>query len=331
MRRYLTALLLASTVTLLGLGHRPAPRVTPSPTPVPTATPTPAPVLPTAIIYPFSVSGDTDKTAGAKLAALFAQEIHQSGGVILEPLPIKPIGRADYLNNAIKTGADYYISGYITPLGDEVSLVEQLVSTSSGAIIWANTTQVLTYGDAISQADSLRSAILAHAGRVEAQYKQQQAAPTPPPGPANGTQTSIGQLLGLLHRKTPTAKASIAANLKPAAPVLVPQVADESVATASLARSLDRAYNVTRSAVATSNPAADAHTICGALTSSSIAAGSARSAQHGFPRTITYTFSLRVYRCDGTMFFTHSSKGGTLDEAVDAAVDAFMSAHPKNV
>src|SRR5947209_16837435 len=109
------------------------------PTPAPTPAVTPTPALPVLIIYPFQVNGDADKTSGAKLAALFAGQMQTAGGLAIKPLATTVgIARADYLTNAIKSGADYYVSGYLTPLGDEVALVEQVVSTSSGAIVWAN-------------------------------------------------------------------------------------------------------------------------------------------------------------------------------------------------
>lgn len=331
MRRYLSVLALMSAFVLTGIGHhRPAPTAAPAPTPTPTPTAAPTPALPSVIIYPFQVNGDADKQAGVKMVSLMTSQMLATGGVIVKPPSVALVQRADYLTNALKNGADYYISGYLTPVGEEVNLVEQVVSTTSGAIIWSNTAQILTYGDAVTQAIYMDKAIINHSGRVEAEYRQQTALATPTPGPANGTQTSIGRILGLLHHGGSAAsRETVAADKKPARPVLVVGSGESA---RLLQTALDRAYNVTKSATLSSNVARDAKAICGVTTNASIASGELSTRViKGFPASRTeYTFNLNVHRCDGTVFFTHRSTGGSAEAAVDGAVDAFIGAHPSN-
>lgn len=327
MRRHFLVVFLCA-VALTGLGHRQSrPQATPSPAPTPVVTATPS--LPVVLIYPFQVNGDADKSSGVKLASLFIGQIQTAGGVSIKPLTATTgIARADYLTNAIKGGADYYVSGYVTPLGDEVALVEQVVSTSSGAIVWANTAQLLTYGDATTQADSIRTAILSHAGRVEAQYQQQQAQATPTPGPSNGASTSIGSILGLLHHRGPAPKPTLASNQKPARAILLVGRGDAANA---LFNSLDRVYHVSRSAVLTQNVAADAHLVCGATSDATVASGDLHTEQtRSFPHFTMYVFTLRAHRCDGSVFFNKTSSARSMQDAVDEAVAAFVAAHPSN-
>ena len=316
-----------SAFVLTGARHASAPPAAPTPSPTPAATPTPA--LPVVIIYPFQVNGDADKQAGVKMVALMSSQMLASGGTVLKPPSAALVPRSEYLTNAIKNGADYYISGYLTPVGDAVNLVEQVVSTTSGAIIWSNTAQLQTYGDAVTQAIYMNKAIIAHSGRAEAQYQAQQASATPEPGPANGAQTSIGRILGLLHRGSSQSRQSIPADKKPARSILV--VGGGQVGSL-LQTALDRAYNATKSATVSTNVARDARVICGATTNATIAGGELSShVIRGFPASRTvYAFTLTVHRCDGSVFFTHRADGDSAAAAVDGAVDAFIGAHPSN-
>jgi len=332
LRRYLAIIAVLSAVLLTGLGHRP-PKPSPTPSPTPTATPTPA--LPTVIIYPFTVNGDADKRAGAKLAALYTSEIKTMGGIVIKPVPTPAVDRKMYLTAAIQNGADYYFSGYITPVGEEVALVQQLVSTTSGAIIWSATAQISTYGDAIDQADTVRKVLLGHAGRVEAQYQAQQSAATAPPV-SNGAQTNIGTILGIFHRMKPGPKPTLAPDKKPKRGILVVQVAANpsslnNSATVALALSLDRAYLVGRSAVVTQNISSDSRTICGALTNETIASGEFRTeATSKLYRNTSNVFTLRIYRCDGSVMFSNTGRSGSMGGAIDNAVNAYMKDHPNN-
>lgn len=170
---------------------------------------------PVLVVYPLTISstGLLDKDAGSRLAVTIATAIATLGGVTVKPAP-PGTERKDFLSVARGLGADYYISGFITPLGDQVSVVEQLVSTQSGIVVFSNTGQIKTYNDASSQGDVLRAALLRHQARNIGAYD----APPPPtvvatpvPQPSEASQANIGKLFG---KKKPAAKP--AATAKPA-------------------------------------------------------------------------------------------------------------------
>ena len=331
MRRSFAILSLLCAVLMTGIGHRPSgPPATPAPTPTPYAPPTPA--IPVVMIYPFQVNGDADKKAGEKLATLFLAQMTAAGGVIVKPIPKTPIARADYLSDSLKNGADYYLSGYMTPLGDEVALVDQLVSTGSGAIIWSNTAQVLTYGDALNQADIVRQSVVNHAGRVEAQYRQQQALATPTPGPANGASTSIGAILGLIKHVTGGRKAApvptVAPENKPLRAILV---VGHDAGASGLQHSLDRMFRVSNAGLDTGDIVADTRKICAKFPNITVAsAETKRERTRGFPPSTINVFTLRMYNCQGAAFFTHTARSGDLQDAIDQTVAAYVAAHPAN-
>ncbi|MBC5815545.1 MAG: hypothetical protein GIW97_03290 [Candidatus Eremiobacteraeota bacterium] len=332
MRRNLAVFSLICAVLLTGIGHRKpsGPPATPAPTPTPFAVPTAA--VPVMMIYPFAVNGDADKKAGDKMAGLFLAQIAGAGGVIVKPIPAKVVARTDYLSDAIKNGADYYLSGYMTPVGEEVALVEQLVSTGSGAIIWSSTAQVLTYGDALNQADIVRQSVINHAGRVEAQYRQQQALATPTPGPANGAQTSIGAILGLIKHVAGGRKAEPAPTLAPEKkPLKAILVIGHDGGASSLQHSLDRIYRVSNAGIESGDVVADTRKVCSKFPNITVASGETkRERTRGFPPSSINVFTLRMYNCQGTVFFTNTARSGSLQDAVDQAVAAYVSAHPSN-
>jgi len=85
--------------------------------------------------------------------------------------------RKDFLAAARAQSADYYVTGYLTAVGAEVSLVSQIVSTYSGTVIWSQSALVKTYADADAQANLIRDAILHREGRYFASINAPTAAP----------------------------------------------------------------------------------------------------------------------------------------------------------
>jgi len=206
---------------------------------------TPAPSIlgtPVLIVYPFSVNGgDVSREAGSRLAVTIASRIADLGGVGVRPAPAG-IDRQQYLDSAHHEGADYYITGFVTPLGDGVSVVEQLVSTQTGIVVYSNTAQLRTYADAASQGDVLRDALLRHQTRNLGAY----AAPPPPlntptPQPTSGAaQANLSRLFGRKQRTaaTPTPAASAALAIATAAASPAAAFAPSAVPTAKTVAAL---------------------------------------------------------------------------------------------
>jgi hypothetical protein len=147
----------------------------------------PAPSLlgkPSVIVYPFLTSGSSiDSEASSRLATIIATQIAQNGDVSIMP-PKPGIARSDFLKEARAAGADYYVTGFASPLGSGVSLVEQVVSTVNGIVVYSNTAQVANYAEAGAQGSILRSGILAHAARNLGSYSVGDPAPSKASGPS---------------------------------------------------------------------------------------------------------------------------------------------------
>jgi hypothetical protein len=292
---------------------------------------------PVVVVYPLVTSGSADPQAGGRLAIIFAQRLADAGGVTVKPAtPGTP--RKQYLEAARTLGADYYVTGYMTPLGNEVSLIVQIVSTYSGIVVWSNTTQVRTYEEAAGQAAFLREAIVRHAGRTLAALDQPAPLPTTTPTPP-GTGGNLNRLFTRRPKSTPEPKpaataaatttapaspgASRAAPASPAASRAAPASPAASRAAAIVvevggdAQPQERTYASTALAaaiakqglggtlIATSSSAdlpAHAKDLCGASGAASIFAG-ALSVKHigGFIRAATADFDLVRYECSGSV------------------------------
>lgn len=131
---------------------------------------------PSIVVYPITSTGASDPATGGNIALVIATKLTELGGIAIKP-PTPGTTRASYLDAALAIGADYYVLGFLSPLGTDNSLVTQVVSTQTGSVVFSTTTSVRTYGDAIAQADAIRTAILRHAGRGLAAFD---APPTPP-------------------------------------------------------------------------------------------------------------------------------------------------------
>jgi hypothetical protein len=122
------------------------------------------------VVYPLTLTGAGDPGAGEQIASLLAQRLDEPGSVeIRQPAP--GVLRQDYLETARKLGADYYLSGFVTKISGQLSVVEQLVSTLSNTTVWSNDARLVTTDDARAQGDLVRTAVIEHAGRAVAAAK----------------------------------------------------------------------------------------------------------------------------------------------------------------
>jgi hypothetical protein len=133
-----------------------------------------------------------------------------TGKVTVVP-PTPGTERKDYLTAARAVGADYYIAGFISPLGNGVSMVEQVVGVSSGIIVYSNTGQLTTYQDAAGQGDQLAAFVSQYANRNLSAIGTPPPASTPAPAASAGNEANLsglGKLFGR-HRQaaaSPTPK-----------------------------------------------------------------------------------------------------------------------------
>ena len=184
--------------------------------PLVAATPTsPLYTKPNVIVYPFTSNGSTiDREASSRLATIIATQMADSGQVSVTPPP-PGTERKDFLSVARANRCDYYISGFISALGNGVSVVEQVVSTATGIVVFSQTAQLNTYNDAAGQGDDLARFVAAHANRGLAAIgtAPPRASPTPAPSP----EANLGKLFGRRKKNTPTANPPAKPSVAPTA------------------------------------------------------------------------------------------------------------------
>lgn len=338
-RRFSALGLVCLCAVLVGAAPRPAPRATPSPAPSPTATPAPHRAAPLVVVFPFEASTDIKEGTGLSAAQVFVAQMNTEGGIdtILGPANVK---RADYLKYATSVSASYYVSGYMTPLGNGVSLVEQVVSTRSGTILFGQTAQIESIQDATAQATMIHDGVVARERQLADAYTEAQARATSTPSSSNEADLGKGikGLAGMFHhtKATPTPAPVVT---KPAKGVLVAHVggalpaADLTQGTSDLYASLGRRFNVRMTNAAAGTIAKSADALCGTDRNNTIATGtlSAQVQRHGFGSRTQYTFVLQMYTCFGAKLAEATGTSNSLAGAVDSAVVSYATEHADNL
>ncbi|HEX3671374.1 MAG TPA: hypothetical protein VHT92_06675 [Candidatus Cybelea sp.] len=311
-----------------------------TPPPVPTPGPTPnsgIQQLPIVVIYPFEVQTGADPRIGSAIAQILGQEMVAAGGINVPPIP-QNVKRADFLDNARTAHADFYISGYVTPVGDSAAVVEQVVSVESGVILFSQTAQVSSVADVASQSLLARSQILTFLGRGT-QSVETQSSSTPAPTSTNGAQVPIRGLGNIVNsvfkHKGPSHTPAPGPVTKPSRGVIVaPVTATGAVATGDLTSAghelffaLNGHFNVQMTSVQSSG-AESADAICGSNRDNTIATGTLQ--EPPAHKGKSYAFDLYVYTCFGATLDHQTGKGSSIKAAVDAAVAAYALAHPDN-
>ncbi len=332
--RVASLLLLCSSIALVA-----AAPPSPQPLPLPSASPAASDEqLPTVEIFPFEVQTGSSPKLGDAIAQILAQEMVAAGGITVRAIPAG-VKRADFLDVARAAKADFYISGYVTPVGESAAVVEQVVSVDSGVILFSQTAQVSSVADVASQSLLARAQILSFVGRGT-QNVGAQTANTPAPTSTNGAQVKISGISSIVDsvfkHKSATHTPSPSSVVKPSRGIIVApvtaagpvQAADLTNTLHELYFALDRVFAAQMTGV-TSPPAQSADAICGANRDNTIATGTLQEAPAGHNR-VTFTFDLLVYTCFGATLDHEVGKGNSIKTAVDAAVTAYAAAHPEN-
>ncbi len=273
---------------------------------------------------------------GTRTAQLYISQMNAAGGVdaLQGPATVK---RANYLDYAKSLTAAYYVAGYMTPLGGGVSLVEQVVDTSTGTIILAATAQIQSFEDATSQAITIRDGIVAREQSKAQAFAEASAQATPAPLASNEANIG-GGIAGLFkHRGRQTPDPQATAIVKPAKGIFVVRVGGSSSsvllndATSALYAALNQHY-AARKTHSGGDAAKLANTICGADRNNTVATGtlSSKSVRRGFFSRTQYGFVLDVYTCFGARLAETSGDGDSVQSAVSAAVAAYVADHPQN-
>lgn len=317
------------------LAAAPRPTVAP-PRPLPTIhlnLPSNNPVV---LIYPFDTASGMSAHVGTQVASIFSKELTQAGNITVLPIP-SDVHRADFLTNARAHKADYYITGYVTPIGDSASVVVQVVSVKSGVIAFSQTSQVSTINDANSLALTSHDAILQMSGVNVDVSTTESATAAPSPEATNGAQFSLTHLFS--HRRTAASSATAAPSTKPSRGVILLAVHGQTAvpsgelehATSLLNHDLAAHFSLRYGGNAPANLGASADAICGAERDNTIATGLLAQKRVGGlrPRTQT-TFTLQVWTCFGDVLYQTTETNFDVAKAVSDAVSDYITAHPNN-
>jgi TolB-like protein len=278
-------------------------------------------IIPTVIVYPLAASSaQLDRETSARIATTLATQIAQGGSVkVIAPKP--GVERANFLSDARSVGANYYVTGFVTPLGQGASVVEQVVSTVSGTLVFSETNYITSLDEIAAQGDQLRQGIIDRSTRgIQAFQAPPPPAPTPEPEPSNGTQTPFSKLFG--HKKAAAEPENVAATPPQNAMIAVLTVggsadpAHRSAAANSIAAAFERdgRHAVVVSADAPSNG------VCTANKATALV-GAWLDTPAGSPNA---TLRLIAYDCAGKIAYDRSFQQ-PIAAVADAAVNAYVN------
>jgi TolB-like protein len=170
---------------------------------------------PNVIVFPFTSNGSSiDREASSRLATIIATSMANTGLVTVTPPP-PGTERKDYLTVTRANRSEYYVSGFISPLGNGVSIVEQVVSAATGIVVFSQSTQINTYTDAAGQGDDLAAFVSRHANRGFSAIGTPPPAASPTPAASNGPQADVSKLFGRKKKPAATPKPTTAPTARP--------------------------------------------------------------------------------------------------------------------
>jgi TolB-like protein len=296
---------------------------------------------PAIVVYPLVSSAGTPASVGSMIAGTLSAAIAAHGDITVKAAP-SDTTQADFLSVARKAGADYYLAGFATEIGSQVSAVEQLVSTKTGIVVWRNTASYNVPDDARPSGEQIHDVIMQLANESFAPVTAAQNAP-PPPQQRTRPQGPPPK---------PVAPLPIPANdaAIPDTPVAPSQAQQSSLSTGpralvidfdgaaldlakhytpeSILRTLAR-YNMSGSTldIAPADVASQGIVACAQTGSDLIMTGTIDEAQGDpeFGWSYDATLNLKVYSCRNLrakpLAFTKSVSNGNLQTAIDITVD----------
>ena len=341
MRRTFGLFLLCSSLALIAAtppSPKPAPLPKASSTFAPASLPAPATITPTVVVYPFETPSDVDTRTGAAIAQIYTQVMTQAGGLNVLPIPQK-IKREDWAKYAHSQRADYYVSGYVQPIGAGAAIVARVVDANTEIAVYSATTQIQSVPDIASQALTARTVVLQAAG-VDRPNVATNSNATPAPSSTSGAQYNVTNVLdkvgGLFKGRKVAAGPTPTPLVKPAMTVIVARLSGNATgdipeATDDLFRAMNAYYKTSMTRANSSNLAKQSDSICGTNRQETIASG-VLNAQRvgGIHAHNSYTFTLNVYTCFGAVLYTNTQTNDDKRKAINDAVDAYAKDHPEN-
>lgn len=274
-------------------------------------------IVPTVIVYPLEASSSSlNREDSARIASTLATQIALGGAVKVVP-PRAGVERANYLADARSVGANYYVTGFVTPLGNGASVVEQVVSTISGTLVFSVTNYITSLDDIANQGDQLRAGILERGNRALQAF---QAPPppdqTPAPEPSNGTETSINKIFG--HKKGAASVAEMPPKDATIGILTIGGSADSDSRTAA-AKAIAAAFEHSGRHAVIVNADAPSDSVCASNKTTSLVA-----AWLDTPANANAALRMIAYDCSGKIAYDHTFKE-PLAGVSDAAVNAYLN------
>ena len=280
-------------------------------------------IVPTVIVYPLAASSTTiDREASARITITLATQIALGG--LIKVVPAKTdVERQNYLTDARAAGANYYVTGFITPLGNGASVVEQVVSTSSGTLVFSVSNYISSFNEIVDQGDQLRQGIVERSQRgIQAFTAPPPPAAPPQPEPSNGTDVSVNNLFG--HKKSsgpaapppPPASATIA--------ILAVGGSAGADARSAAAQALAAAIGADGRKAVVVNAVAPSSDVCISNKATALIA-SWLETPAGAPKSSLRTIA---YACDGKIAYDQTvqyASGSPVTAAADTAIGAYLN------
>lgn len=341
MRRLYGVILLCSTLGLIAAAP-PAPVATPKPVARPSVTAAPAiSGKPSVLIYPFDTPKDLDPKSGEGIANIFAQVFAESGDVTVLPLG-KGVTRENFQKYALAQHADYYIAGYIQPIGASAAVVAQMVSVDTGTSAFSQTTEINSVQDVASEALTFHSVLQELDARNHPEL-QAESRSTPEPQSSSGASMKLGGITSAVSSLFKGKSKSVAAPtptpvIKPSRGIIVTRIHGNAPAgemtdgTTDLLSAMNVDYNAHLSSLTPSVVAKSTDAICGTDRNNTIASGVLNVHQEGrgFGNHNLYDFTLNVYTCFGASIFTVTQSDRNRTKAIGDAVAAYAKDHADN-
>jgi hypothetical protein len=293
------------------------------------------------LVYPFDAPSDLDPKVGLGIAQIFSQIFVGSQNLTVLAIG-QGVKRQDYQKNALAKHADYYVAGYVQPIGQAAAVVSQLVNVQSGTSAFSQTAQITSLQDIASQALTFDSIIQQLEQRDQPNIANQGKA-TPAPQPTNGAAMKLSGITGavqsLFKGKGKSGSATPQpAIVKPARSVIVVRLSgtapsgDVTRGTDDLLASMNRRFNARSSNLVPADVSKSADSICGSKRDNTVASGTLNVHREGsgFRGHNVYDFTLNVFACFGAKLYTTTATNPDMAKAIDTAVSSYAKDHPEN-
>lgn len=277
-------------------------------------------IVPTVVVYPLAGSPTLDRETSARIETTLANQIAQGGLIKVVP-PTTSVERQNYLADARSLGASYYVTGFLTPLGSGASVVEQVVSVTSGTLVFSVTNYVTSLTDIAAQGDQLRAGILDRASRGLQAFEAPDEPGSAATPASNGPDVNVNKLLG--RKKGGAAAVAIAPPANTTLAILTVGGSADFAQRAAAAKALADAFEHAGRHAVVVDTATPSSSVCSANGATALVAAWLDTPP---PNAANANSALRLiaYDCSGNVAFDRTFKQ-PLSDVTGSAVGAYLN------